>query len=102
VRQTLIPNDLRKNIPNLYDTEELQELICQVKLFTPFSSFTWYIIELSQDDNDTCFGYVEGLDNELGYFSLSEIESIVGPMGLRVERDLSFKPTKLSDIKSKS
>lgn len=36
------------------------------------------------------FGYVIGLEAELGYFSLSELEQIRGALGLPVERDLYF------------
>ncbi|MEN5407683.1 DUF2958 domain-containing protein, partial [Aliarcobacter butzleri] len=39
------------------------------------------------------------LERELGYFSLDELESVRGLFGLKVERDLSFKPTKLSKVK---
>jgi len=31
-----------------------------------------------------------GFENELGYFSLKEMESIKGPWGLGIERDLYF------------
>ena len=68
-----------------------------MKLF--INNFTWYIIELSKSDANTCFGYVQGLENELGYFTLEELESVHGSLGLAVERDLYFKPTSLSVIK---
>ena len=97
----LIPNDLITAIPNLYTTEDEEDPICHIKLFTPDASWTWYINELSIDDNDTCFGYVVGLESELGYFSLSEIETVRGHLGLPVERDLGFEPTKLSEVKKK-
>jgi hypothetical protein len=42
---------------------------------------------------------VEGLDNELGYFSLTELQEIRGPFGLALERDLYFDPTPLSTIR---
>ncbi|MCJ7688053.1 MAG: DUF2958 domain-containing protein, partial [Clostridiaceae bacterium] len=64
--------------------------------FTPDSNWTWYATKF--DDVDTFFGLVDGFEKELGYFSLSELESIRGPFGLKVERDLYFKPTKLKDI----
>jgi len=35
----------------------------------------------------------------LGYFTLEELESIQGPLGLAIERDMWFKPTSFSDIK---
>jgi len=94
----LIPQTLLSDIPDLYETEGQTNPICHVKLFTPDSNFTWYIIEFSKADAKTCYGYVEGLESELGYFTLEELESLHGPLGLAIERDLSFKPTQFSDI----
>ena len=96
---SLIPQHIINKIPNLYETEE--EKICYVKLFLPSSNWTWYIIELDRADLNTCYGFVDGLERELGYFSLDELESVRGLFGLKVERDLSFKPTKLSKVKVK-
>lgn len=98
----LIPNTLLCDIPDLYETEGMRDPICHVKLFTPDSNWTWYIIELSKADAVTCFGYVQGLESELGYFSLEELESIRGPLGLAIERDMSFEPTLFSKIKQQS
>ncbi len=96
----LIPKNLLKTIPKLYETEEQNDPIVYVKLF--LDAWTWYITELSID-GDICFGYViSPFGAELGYFSLNEIKSIKGSLGLGVERDLSFKPTKLSIIKKAS
>ena len=95
----LIPLTLLSDIPDLYETEGLLNPICQIKLFSPDSCFSWYIIEFSKANTDTCYGYVQGLENELGYFSLEELESIHGPLGLKVERDLSFTPTPFTSIK---
>ena len=39
------------------------------------------------------------MESELGYFTLEELESIHGPLGLAIERDLSFTPTAFSTIK---
>jgi hypothetical protein len=40
------------------------------------------------------------LEDELGYFTLSELESVHGPLGLSVERDLQFEPTRFVMIKA--
>jgi len=98
----LIPSDLITTLPDLYSTEDEKDPICQVKLFTPDANWTWFITEFSMEDNDTCFGYVVGLERELGYFSLSEIEAVRGHLGLPVERDLGFTPTRLSEVKKRS
>ncbi|QSZ42840.1 DUF2958 domain-containing protein [Sulfurimonas aquatica] len=95
----LIPQTLLSDIPDLYETEGSLNPICHVKLFTPDSCFTWYVIELSQTDVNTCYGYVQGPESELGYFTLEELESIHGPLGLTIERDLSFSPISFSQIK---
>lgn len=97
----LIPKELLESIPKLYETEDVANPTCHIKLFTPDANFTWYIIEISIDEN-ICYGYVEGLDNELGYFSLDEIKEVKGPLGLKVERDLSFIPKALSTIRKET
>jgi len=94
----LIPDEILSSIPDLYETEGSLNPMCHVKLFTPDSSWTWFVIEYSAD-TDTCYGYVQGLDSELGYFQLSELESVCGPLGLAIERDLSFTPTPFATIK---
>ena len=33
---------------------------------------------------------VHGLEKEIGYFVLSELEGLIGPMGLKIERDKYF------------
>ena len=93
----LIPKEILETIPKLYDTEEQKDPIVYVKLF--LSGFTWYITELSIDE-DIAFGYVVSTyGSELGYFSLNEIKELKSSLGLKVERDLYFKPTPLSKIK---
>jgi hypothetical protein len=65
-----------------------------VKLFTPDAHATWLLTELNPDDNDTAYGLCDlgvGLP-ELGYVRLSDLQGIVGPMNLPVERDLYFIP----------
>ena len=96
----LIPKKLLNRIPKLYETEEQTDPIAYVKLF--IDGWTWFITEISID-NDICFGYViSPFGAELGYFSLEEIKSIKGSLGIGVEMDISFKPTKLSIIKKAS
>lgn len=78
------------NVPPLYSNEDLppSDVKVHIKLFTPDSIWTWYITEF--DGEDLCFGYVVGHFEELGYFRLSEIFLINGPLGLPVERDEHF------------
>ena len=94
----LLTKELMGAIPKLYETEEieLEDKTIHAKFFTPWSNWTWYVIEF--DGENQCFGFVKGLDAEFGYFSLSELESVEGPFGLKVERDIQFQPTKVCDI----
>jgi hypothetical protein len=82
------------------------------KFFTPDAGWTWYALEGSPVDANgyydtekekvdfVFFGLVSGVEVELGYFSLSELKSIRGKLGLPVERDLYFTPTRLSAVKT--
>jgi len=90
----LLTKENRKNLPKLYSQEKVEDPIAQVKFFTPWSNWTWFATEF--DGTDTFFGKVVGLDTELGYFSLSELESVVGRWGLKIERDRHWTPRPLS------
>jgi len=95
----LLSKEHLTKIPKLYETEDEKDPLCYLKLFTPDANFTWFIIEISIDEN-LCYGYVKGLESELGYFSLDEIADIRGSLNLPIEIDSSFKPTLLSIIKA--
>ena len=90
----LLTKENRKNLPKLYSQEKVEDPIAQVKFFTPWSNWTWFATEF--DGTDTFFGKVVGHETELGYFSLSELESVVGRFGLKIERDLHWTPRPLS------
>ena len=94
----LLTKVLRRKLPSLYATENEKDPLVICKFFAPDSSWTWYALEF--DGEDTFFGYVDGFEAELGYFSLSELESIRGELGLPIERDKWFKPCRLSEIRA--
>ncbi len=91
------PEDMRKQLPALYSTEHERDPLMIVKFFTPDSGWTWYASEF--DGTDLFYGWVDGLEQELGYFSLSELQQATGPFGLHIERDIYFEPTRLSVVK---
>jgi len=93
----LMTRELRRRIPPLYSAEKQADRTVHAKFFTPDSNWTWYVLEF--DGKDTFFGLVYGLETELGYFSLSEISTVAGPLGLKVERDLYFEPCPLSQVR---
>jgi hypothetical protein len=85
----LLTAEIRRALPPLGSTEALgMDAPIIVKFFTPTSSWTWYATEF--DGADTFFGLVVGFEKELGYFSLSELESVQGLYGVGIERDLYF------------
>lgn len=97
----LIPKSIQDSIPKLYETQDVENPLVYLKLFTPDANWSWFVTELSLDQ-DTCFGLVVSPfveSGEMGYFSLNELKTVRGKLGLPIERDLWFKPKKLADIK---
>jgi hypothetical protein len=99
----LLTKAILKKLPKLYETENVpaEEKVAVVKFFNPAGSGTWYGVEF--DGEDTFFGYVAGLcpdGDEWGYFSLAELASLRLPFGLKIERDLYWKPTKMGEVLS--
>ena len=93
----LLTKHLEQTLPALYSQGNEKDPWVFCKFFLPMSKWTWYVTEF--DGKDSFFGYVVGENPELGYFSLSELESVEGPYGLGVERDMYFEPTRLSRIR---
>ncbi len=95
----LLTEELKKELPPLYSQEHEPDPLVICKFFHPLSFWTWYAYEGSSEGDDFLFfGWVYGDFPELGYFSLSELES-VNVMGLDIERDLLFTPMRLSEVK---
>jgi hypothetical protein len=93
--------ELIEKMPALYSQEEKGlDAVVQVKFFSPYSNWTWYATEF--DGKDIFFGYVEGFENELGTFSLSELDKVTTKMfGTElpaVERDLHWTPRPLKEV----
>jgi hypothetical protein len=67
-----------------------------VKLFTPDGACTWLLTELDPEDPDIAFGLCDlGMGfPELGSVRLSELMAVRGALGLAVERDVHFKPSR--------
>lgn len=92
----LLPNELREQLPKLYEQEGIKDKIVYIKFFFPAGNWTWFVIEGEDDGDDFLFyGYVIGIDKEWGYFTLKQLEEI-NIRGLTVERDLYFKQENFS------
>ena len=102
----LFPQEIRDIVPDRYAQDgKGPKAVAVVKFFTPSSSWTWYVLSgepvLDQSQNEVdyrFFGLVFGHEREFGYFLLSELEEVRGPMGMPIERDLYFKPKPLAEI----
>ncbi|MGD0572901.1 MAG: DUF2958 domain-containing protein [Sedimentisphaerales bacterium] len=102
----LLPKEIRETLPPLYAQDgKGSKAIVYVKFFTPSSSWTWYATEgesvLDESGKEVdfrFFGLVDGHEKEFGYFVLSELEEVRGPMGFPIERDLHFKPKTFEEI----
>lgn len=98
-KHLLLTEELKKQIPALYTQEDKKdEAIVYAKFFTPDSNWTWLVLEYDPEQR-IFFGLVKGLEIEYGYFSLDELESLRGPLGLPVERDLGFTKRTLREAK---
>lgn len=117
----LLTEAVARTIPPLYSHEDDRDPPLVVKFFLPGTRWTWFVIEgatahpggcgwgegcdhrslaswFDHPENDALFfGYVQGADDELGYFRLSELASIRSPFA--VERDLHWQPCPLSEVK---
>lgn len=97
----LLTDELRQQIPKLYSQEETpsNKQTVYAKFFFPAGNWTWFVTEGEAQENGDFmfFGYVIGFEEEWGYFSLNELENI-NVNGLKVERDLFFKPGTFSDV----
>jgi hypothetical protein len=102
----LLPREIREQLPPLYAQDGKDgKTIAYVKYFTPSSSWTWFATEgepvLDESGKEVdfkFFGLVFGHEREFGYFLLSELEEVRGPLGLPIERDLWWKPKTLEEI----
>ena len=96
----ILTKEVLKTFPALGVTSKETDPMVWAKFFYPDFDWTWYVIEYDPKD-EIFFGYVEGWANELGSFSLKELEENTGKFGCKIERDLYFKPCGLSEIKNK-
>ena len=102
----LLTQEIRRKLPPLYAQESKGgKAVVYLRLFTPDSGWTWHLTEGSPITDESgkevdfhFFGLVDGQFRELGYVALSELESVRGPMGLPIERDLHWQPKTLEEI----
>jgi hypothetical protein len=90
---------LRQHPLYSHEKDKPENVKVLVKFFFPAGNWTWYVTEGEPQNNGDWlfFGFVRGFENELGYFTLSELEEVtVG--GLAIERDLYFGEHTLQEV----
>ena len=98
----LMTKELETKFPAIYANEEKEakDILIIAKFFCPWGNWTWYATEYDPETG-RFFGFVRGDFDELGYFSLQELESVRGPFGLGIERDLFFGVHTLAEAMEK-
>lgn len=89
----LLTKALEKKLPALHSATGK----AFVKWFTPDANWTWYVMEYDPKTEE-CFGLVDGLEKEFGYFTLNQVQEVRGKFGLPVERDLLFETTDVEEL----
>ncbi|MFC6441064.1 DUF2958 domain-containing protein [Bowmanella sp. JS7-9] len=95
----LLTQAIIKQLPALRSTDGSGDRPIICKFFTPWTNWTWYVLEGEQqpDGDWHLYCFVEGHEKEFGLVSLNELAAIKGPFGLRIERDLRYTGM-LSDV----
>src|ERR1039458_2251894 len=95
IRTRLRENGLQ-NAARIAEDGNTIDFLPVVKLFTPDAGCTWLLTEIDPEDPDIAFGLCDlGMGcPETGSVRISELESVSGRLGLPVERDRHFSPTK--------
>lgn len=99
----LLTKEIEKKMPALYSQDgKGDEAIVHVKFFNPCGAATWFLTEYDPEDRiffGLCDLYGDG--GELGNVSLDELESVRLPFGLKIERDIHWKPCTLAEAKAR-
>jgi hypothetical protein len=98
----MFPSELRHNVPPLESQEGITDPIVYLKFFCPDSPWVWYVTEGSPEEDDFIFfGFVAGIEEEWGNFSLLDLSETRGPSGRPVERDPHFEAGPFSRVVAK-
>ncbi|QMU63580.1 MAG: DUF2958 domain-containing protein [Flavobacteriaceae bacterium] len=94
----LITKEIQQRFAEIGDQSENKNPILVTRFFDPCGTASWYPTEYNPE-TDTCYGYVLWLtQKEWRTFSISELESIGRPSGLRIERDVDFEEKTLNEF----
>ena len=95
----LLDDDLRARLLPLYSQEAEDEPMVFARFFLPGTYTAWFVIDGQPDGDDfVFFGFVTRPENKFAEFRLSQLEGLVGANGQRVERDLTFRGGRLTEV----
>lgn len=95
----LLTKELERRFAQLGSQDDKgDDAVVVCKFFTPDSGWTWWATEYLSEGREF-FGLVQGFEVELGTFSLEELETATGPLGLHIERDLWWKEKTLGEVR---
>lgn len=98
-RMKLLTKELEARFTQVGRQESLGErAVVVAKFFTPDGQWTWWATEYDPESREF-FGLVQGFEVEFGYFSLDELESAIGPLGLPIERDKFWEEQTLGEVR---
>ena len=96
----LMTKKLEKHFAEVGSQEKEKDPVIVAKFFNPFGAGTWYAVQYDPV-SELFFGYVSLFGDwrdEWTYFSLARLESYVSTFGTGIERDLSWRERKASEI----
>lgn len=94
----LMTKDIEEKAQKQFSKGSDMSQMVVAKFFDPCGSWTWYLMNQDPADPDYLWGIVNGFEIEMGSFSLSELSSVRGVLGLGIERDLYFIPKPAQEI----
>ena len=93
----LLTNELLKRFEQIGCQDGHSDPLILAHFFNPVGAGDWYASEY-YPENRVFFGFVSLLEQEWGYFSLDELESVRLPIGLKIERELYFNEIRFSEL----
>jgi len=96
--------ELEEQFKKVGSQEDVRDPIVICKFFNPCGQSTWWATEYNPK-NKEFFGFVNLMGEEFaewGSFSMKELEEIILPFRLKIERDLYFTPQPISKVMPKA
>lgn len=98
----LFTEEIESKLQANYKFGSDMEQMVYLKIFNPYGSGTWYIMNQDPNDTDYLWAVVNLFEVECGSVSKKELVDIrVPPLELPLERDMHFKPMKAIEIYNK-